>query len=190
MSLILLFAACAPTPPSTPDNILVPPATDVPTQVPTEQAESCPAATAGLKLMVNTESGFCLLYPAEFTWNGSSLVILNPNPAPGDIPGEAWLDVEVSDAGGKTAAQIVDVELAALGEGFNITRTELNIDGNPALLVDGLPAQDSTRFVYIINNDRLYRFDFLPWYPSNDPNQPTPLESLFASVVNSLHFLP
>ena len=91
----------------------------------------------------------------------------------------------------KTAAQIVDAivdaELTALGGGFNITRTELTIDGKPAILVDGLPAFDVARFVYIVNNDRLYRFDFLPWFPKDGT---TPLEKLYQSVVDTLHFLP
>jgi len=200
LTLILLLAACAPQP--TPENTAVPPATEMPseapalpppTEIPTETAapseDGCPAATADLKLMVDTESGFCLLYPAEFTWiwDGSSFVILNPYPGPSDIPGDAWLNVEVSDAGGKTAAQIVDAELAALGEGFNITRTELTIDGKQAILVDGLPAFDSARFIYIVNNDRLYRFDFLPWFPKDGT---TPLEKIYQSVVDTLHFLP
>ncbi len=185
---LLLLAACAPRLQPTP-SVIVPPATDVPTQAPTAQAEMCPTASAGLKLMVNTKDGFCLLYPAEFTWirDNSSFVVLNPYPAPGDIPGDAWLNVEVSDAGGQTAAQIVDAELAALGDGFNITRTELTIDGKPATLLDGLPAQDSARFVYIVNNDRLYRFDFLPWFPQNGT---TPLEKLYQTVVSSLRFMP
>jgi hypothetical protein len=178
---------------STPDNILVPPPTEVPTQdapteqAPTEQAETCPTATADLKLLVNTEDGYCLLYPAEFTWDGRQMVVLNPNEGPGDIPGDAWLDVEVSDAGGQTAAQIVDAELAPLGENFNITRTELTIDGKPAILLDGLPAFDSARYVYIVNNDRLYRFEFMPWFPQDGA---TPLEKLYQTVVDSLHFLP
>jgi hypothetical protein len=189
LTLILLLAACTPKPQPTPDNILVPPAIEAPTQVTTVQTETCPAATADLKLMVDTESGFCMLYPAEFTWiwDGSSFVILNPNPGPSDIPGDAWLNVEVSDARSQTAAQIVDAELAALGEGFNITRSELIIDGKSAILVDGLPAFDVARFVYIVNNDRLYRFDFLPWFPKDGA---TPLEKLYQAVVDSVHFLP
>lgn len=189
LTLIMALAACAPSTLSTPDNILVPAPTEIPSETPVAQGNGCPTATADKKLMVDTESGFCMLYPAEFTWawDGSSFVILNPNPGPSDIPGDAWLDVEVSDAGGRTAAQIVDAELTALGEGFNITRTELTIDGKPAILVDGLPAFDSARFVYIVNNGRLYRFDFLPWFPKDGT---TPLEKLYQMVVDTLHFLP
>lgn len=187
LTLLLFLAACAPTPRPTSDNTLVPPATDVPTQVPTAQVDACPGATADLKLMVNTEGGFCLLYPAEFTWDGRTMIILNPNVGPGDIPGEVWMYVEISEAGGRTAAEIVDAEITALGEGFNITQTELTVDGKQAILVDGMPAQDSTRMVYIVNNDRLYRFGFSPWFPQDGT---TPLEKLYQVVVESVHFLP
>ena len=196
--LFLLIAACTPTPQATPENILVPPATeapiqvppaqtDVPTQAPTAQGEVCPTASADLKLLVNTENGFCLLYPAEFTWDGARMIVLNPVSAPGDVPGEVWLLMSVSDAGGQTAAQIADAEIAAVGAGFEISRVELTVDGKQAILVDGLPAQDSSRYVYIVNNDRLYRFEFMPWFAQDGAS---PLEKLYQLVVDTLHFLP
>ncbi len=163
------------------------PPTAIPSETPIVQANGCPAATADLKLMVNMEDGYCLLYPAEFTWDGGHMIVLNPYEGPGDIPGEVWMYVVVSDAGGKTAAQIVDAEITALGEGFNITHTELNVDGKQAILVDGMPAQDSTRMVYIVNKDRLYRFGFSPWFPKDGT---TSLEKLYQTVVDSVHFLP
>ena len=192
-ALILLLAACAPKSQPTPDNILVPPATEVPTQdviaeqAPTEESQSCPVATADLKLMVNTESGFCMLYPAEFTWNGSQMVVLNPHGLPGDVPGDAWLLVTINEARGQTAAQLADARIAEVGQGFEIARTELTIDGKQAILVDGLPAQDSSRYLYVVHNDRLYRFEFMPWFQQDGT---TSLEKLYQSVVDSLHFLP
>ena len=196
--LILLLAACAPTPPPTTDFVPVPPATDVPTQAvteapivpteaPTQSGDACPAATADLKLVVSTEDRFCLLYPAEFTWDGARMIVLNPVGAPGDVPGEAWLLVSTSEAGGQTAAQIADAEIAAVGAGFEISRVELTVGGQPAILVDGLPAQDSVRYVYVVNSDRLYRFEFMPWFPQDGAS---PLERLYQSVVDSIRFLP
>ena len=188
LSVILLLAACAPTPPSTPDNILVPPTTEVPAQeAPTEQAESCPAATADLKLLVSTEHGFCLLYPAEFTWDGARLIVLNPNGAAGDVPGEAWLLVSISEAGGQTAAQLADARIAEIGQGFEVTRTEMTIDGQQAIVVDGLPGQDSNRLVFIVSNDRLYMLAFEPWFPQDGASS---LEKLYQAVIDSIRFLP
>ncbi len=188
LTLMLFLAACVPAPQPTPDNVIVPAPTEIPTQIPAAQTEMCPAATADLKLMVSTKGGFCLLYPAEFTWDGW-IIALNPNGLAGDMPGDVWLLISISEAEGQTAAQIADAQIAQVGEGFNITRTELTIDGKQAILVDGLPAQDSSRYVYIVNNDQLYRFEFMPWFPSNDSSQPTPLESLYTTVVETLHFM-
>lgn len=190
LSLLLLLAACVPTPePGT--EIVVPPATEVPTQAPTEappeQAEVCPSATADLKLLVSTEHGFCLLYPAEFTWDGARLIVLNPNGAAGDVPGEAWLLVSISDAGGQTAAQLADARSAEIGQGFEIARTEVTIGGQPAIVVDGLPGQDSNRLVFIVNNDRLYMLAFEPWSAQDGASS---LEKLYQAVVDSIRFLP
>lgn len=194
LALILLFAACAPTPQPTPDNIIVPAPTEASTQAPTAQAETCPAATADLKLMVNTENGYCLLYPAEFTWDGSRMIILNPIGigTPGDFPGEVWLVVSISEAIGQTAAQAADARFAEIMgnadlSGYNITRTEIIMDGKQAVLMDGLPGQNANRLIFIVNDDRLYQFYFAPWYPKDGT---TPLEKLYQIIIDSFHFLP
>lgn len=131
-----------------------------------------------------------MLYPAEFTWDGARMVVLNPSGMPGDVPGEAWVLVSISEAGGQTAAQIADAQIAeaaGMGMGAEVVRTELTVGGQPAILVDGLPAQDSVRYVYVVNNDRLYRLEFTPWYPQDGTS---PLEKLYQVVVDSFRFLP
>jgi len=187
MVLLLAFSACAPTLQSTPDTILVPPATEIPTRAPTAQAGTCPAATMDLELLVNNEDSYCLLYPAGLGLLPPRLIVINPNNMPSDVPGEAWLDVLVSGAEGQTASQIADAKIAEWAEGFNITRTELTIDGRQAILVDGLPAQDTMRTVFIVHKDMLYRFEFMPWSPKDGT---TPLEKLYQTVIDTLHFLP
>jgi len=141
-------------------------------------------------LMANLEGGFCMLYPAEFTWDGARMVVLNPYGTAGDVPGDAWLLVSISEAGGQTAAQIADAQIAeaaGMGMGTEVVRAELTVGGQPAILVDGLPAQDSVRYVYVVNNDRLYRFEFMPWFPTDGTS---PLEKLYQVVVDSFRFLP
>jgi hypothetical protein len=181
MVFVLALAACAPAeaPSETPSV--------APSEAPAE-ASTCPTATAEAKLLTNTDDGYCFLYPAEYAANNPSLVVINPISAPGDMPGDAWLDVEVQDAAGRTAAQIVDEQIASLGEGFNITHVAVDVDGEQAIVVDGLPGQDSNRQVFIVHNGRLYDLIFMPWFPN--ASAPTPLESLYKIVVDSFHFMP
>ncbi len=59
-----------------------------------------------------------------------------------------------------------------------------------AVVVDGLPGPDPSRRVFIASNDRLYTLTFMPWAPSNDSSQPTPLENLYTTIMDTIHFLP
>lgn len=100
------------------------------------------------------------------------------------------MDIQVEPATGRSAAQVADAKIAEAGEGFGIVRSEILLGGQPAIVVDGLPAPDSWRVVFVVNNDRLYTLTFQPWFPSSDPNQPTALEKLYAAIVDTLRFMP
>lgn len=150
---------------------------------------ACPSETADLKLFMNAEDGYCLLYPTEDSISLPALIVINPNGAAGgDMPGDAWAQITVEAASGRTAAQVADEKIAEAGEGFNITRTEILIDGKQAIVVDGRPAQDPSREVFIVANDRLYTLYFLPWAPTADWF--SELEKLYSWVIASFHVLP
>ena len=151
---------------------------------------ACPSETADLKLFMNAEAGYCFLYPMENTAFPQNMVVINPNGISGGdfLPGDALVMVNVEAASGRTAAQVADEKIAEAGEGFNITRTEIMIDGKQAIVVDGLPAQDPWREVFIVGNDRLYILFFEPWTPNADWF--SELERLYSSVIASFHVLP
>jgi hypothetical protein len=151
-------------------------------------ANACPTATSDTKLLTSTEDGYCLLFPAEASSNMPGWVVINPISAPGDVPGDAWVNIHTEDAAGRTIAQIADEVNSTTDPGFNITVEEVQVDGKPAIVVDGLPGLDSNRIVMIINNDRLYMLTFMPWQPN--AAEPTPLENLYTIVMDSFHFLP
>ncbi len=115
-------------------------------------------------------------------------VVINPTSAPGDAPGDAWLNIQMQDAAGRTVAQFADEIVANAGPSFNITVEDVQVDGSPAIVVDGLPGQDSNRIVMIVHNDRLYTLTFMPWYPN--AAEPTPLENLYTMAMDTFHFLP
>ena len=174
--------------PSTATHTPIPPATA--TKSPVGQGNGCPVATADMALLMNEENGYCLLHPAAYAVNLPRLIIINPINAPGDVPGDAWVNITVEPASGRTAAQAADAQITEAGEGFNITRSEIVVDGTQAIVVDGLPGPDSWRKVFAVANDRLYTMEFQPWFPSHDPSQPTPLENLYTTIIDTIHFLP
>ena len=152
-------------------------------------ADTCPVPTPETKLLNNIGGGYCLLYPAEYSTSLPGNIIINPVSAPGgDMPGDAWMSTNVETAGNRTAAQIADEQIASIGPGFNISRVDIVVDGGQAVVIDGLPGQDSTRKVLTINNGRLYTFTFTPWYPNT--SEPTPLEHLYTMAMETLHFPP
>jgi hypothetical protein len=160
----------------------------VPSQVPTLE-DTCPIPTVETKLLTNAEEGYCLLYPAEYSTNVPNFIVIDPISSPaGDMLGDAWLNIAIAPASGGTAAQFADQAIAAVGEGFNITRFDMEVDGEQAVVVDGLPGQDSTRYALIVHNDRLYTLAFMPWYPN--AADPTQLENLYTMVMDTFHFLP
>jgi hypothetical protein len=149
---------------------------------------ACPSETADLKLFMKAEDGYCLLYPTEDSIGLPALIIINPNGLPGDVPGDAWVQVSAEEASGRSAEQLANEQIAEAGEGFNITRDEILIDGKQAIVVDGLPGPDSWRKVLIVANDHLYTLFFLPWAPNADGF--SQLEKLYSTVINTFHFLP
>ncbi len=149
---------------------------------------TCPTPTAETKLLTEAEDGYCLLYPTEYSTSIPQYIIINPISTPGDIPGDAWLYIATADAAGRTAAQIADENIAAAGAGFNITRSEVEVDGEQAVVVDGLPNVDTARNVFITHNGRFYNLIFMPWLPN--AAEPTALENLYAMAMDTLHFLP
>ena len=152
---------------------------------------ACPTPTSDTKLLTNTEDGYCVLYPAESSTDLPDWIVINPISAPGDIPGDAWVNIQVQDAASRTAAQAADELITAAGTGFNITRDEIEVDGNQAIMIDGLPGQDSNRVVLIVRNERLYTLTFMPWQPGTaGTGQMTPLEHLYETIIQSIHFLP
>jgi hypothetical protein len=190
--LIIVLSACSPAaqtsfPTETLQPTVAPTFTGAPATA-TPTTKGCPAETTDLNLYTNADDGYCLLYPAEDTSIPPYLIVINPTGAPGDKPGDAWLQIAVGSASGRTAAQAADDQIAQAGEGFNITRSEILIDGKQAIVVDGLPGLDPWRLIFTVSDDRLYTLYFLPWIPGMDSF--AQLVELYSTVVDSFYFLP
>lgn len=154
-------------------------------------AGACPSPAMDTELLTNVEEGYCLLYPTKYSTEAPGFIVINPVNAPGDVLGDAWVSIDSEPAAGRTAAQVAEEQIAAAGSGFNITRSETRVGGEPAVVVDGLPGPDPWRKVFVLHEDRLYTLTFLPWQPAVEgAGQPTPLENLYTIVMESLRFLP
>ena len=191
--LFIMLSACSQTTEtSLPAETLQPTMTSIVTETPVDSTSTsvCPTETADLKLFINADDGYCFLYPMEDTPLPPAMVVINPNGISGGdfLPGDALVVVNTEAASGRTAAQVADGKIAEAGEGFNITRSEILIDEKQAIVVDGLPAQDSWRVVFIVGNERLYTLFFEPWSPNAEWF--LELEKLYSSVTDSFHVLP
>lgn len=158
---------------------------------PANPTDGCPTPTTDLKLLRNTEDGYCILYPADYSTDIPHYIVIDPITAPGDIPGNAWVTIYTEAANGRSASQIAEAamnEVRLLSSNFNITKGEILIDGKQAIIVDGLPGPDPNRKVFVVSDDRLYTLVFMPWSPN--ANDPTPLENLYTTIVLTLHFIP
>ena len=191
--MIFVLFACSPTvQTSLPTATLQPALASIATETPASSTSTggCPSETADLKLFMNANDGYCFLYPIGYAPSPPYMVIINPNGLSGgdSLPGDAVAIVNAEAASGRTAAQVADEQIAEAGEGFNITRTEIMIDGKQAIVVDGLPGQDPWREVFVVGNDRLYILFFDPWVPTADGF--SELERLYSSVIASFHVLP
>ncbi len=192
LSFIMLSACSQTTETSLPAETLQPAMAPMITEAPANSTSTgaCPVETTELKLFINADDGYCFLYPMEDAAVPPYMVVINPNDISGGsfLPGDALVEVNMESASGRTAAQAADEKIAEAGEGFNITRSEIIMDGKQAIVVDGLPAQDPWREVFIVDNNRLYILFFEPWTPNADwfPE----LEKLYSSVMDSFHVLP
>jgi hypothetical protein len=191
--LFIILSACSQTTETPlPAEALQPATASAVTETPANSTsmDVCPAETEDLKLFTNANDGFCFLYPMEDAPLPPYMVVINPNGISGGdfLPGDALIMVNLEAASGRTAAQVADEKIAEAGEGFNIIRSEILMDGKQAIVVDGLPAQDPWREVFIVGNDRLYILFFEPWTPNADwfPK----LEKLYSAVIDSFHVLP
>lgn len=126
-----------------------------------EQFSACPTGTQDASPFVSVTDAYCLRYPSYFrqqqffSEGEARFFSLEGDPTVPE-PVFATLHVEVTDAAdGRSLEQIVD-EIAAKAEGLEITRAEAMLGGEPALIVEGLPARNVTRHAYALHDGKLY----------------------------------
>jgi hypothetical protein len=144
-------------------------------------------ATAGAQVLTNESLGYAFLYPDTYTVvtmeNGDSVVIdsiMNHT--------DPRLGIDVEDAAGRTAAEVADALRAEYPEGFVIGRSTITLDGEEAVVLDPVPGQEFSRYLFVVKGGRLYRFMFTHSDPALGETY-TRMENLYTVVTNSFRFL-
>lgn len=148
------------------------------------------ARLGGLQSYANQANGYSFFIPKSYEiveTDPSNVMILAPGVGhPGE--GRAAAFVYVKPAGGQTLEQIVEQFIADIGPGFELLPgTALGLDKAPAIVLGGLPGQDSNRQLFSVYNDLLYNIYFVP----DNPKVGEPywqMEDLYAQIINTFHF--
>jgi len=175
----------APSPPATPMSSVPP--TPVPPATPDPR---CPEPTEGTQLLTHEADGYCFLYPDGLLRVDSSehAVCLVPE---GDSLGcdNLVAAVEVSDAEGRTAAQIADEKM--LGEGGSgAERCTSPIAGIQTVAVPEVARHGLACELLFVREDRLYTLKFALPDPDDPPEVDDALVFLFNTVTASFTLPP
>ncbi|MFZ1752907.1 MAG: hypothetical protein WBO46_04400 [Caldilineaceae bacterium] len=155
----------------------------------TDEGNGCLPVYGDLTLFSNPAQGYCLLLPPGFEAKENETghwVVLGPASTPGHRE-RLFLDVRdgmglsLEDAAGQI---LMNYSLPA-GE---IEQTDVEVGGQPGLLIGKLPGQEINQRLLIIHNGRLYDLTLLP----ADPEAGLPyveMDALYAYVLDTFVFL-
>lgn len=146
------------------------------------------APTSAMPLLTNEDEGFALRYPVEYQivlYNRTMCFSLSQSDGVLGACHVASAILGVQDADGRTLAKIAD-ELAAPSD-IEVSRTNIKIGGEDAILLDNIYVYDVLRQLVVIHENRIYVFTFAPWAAGMDEFQQ--LERLYSILTESFIFL-
>ena len=179
-----LVASCSKVPPSTPAVGTVEPHQTAVADVFTPT----PSVGDTAQSFSSDELGLCFSYPQGYTQlpYEDTVEIVAP-----DLPGsdlKALFGLEKSDAYDRTAEVIADQDMTAAGIP-TVARSFVTLDGEPAVVLDGMPGQDLQRRAYVVHDGTLYVLAFMPTLSENQAAGDQ-LEALYAAVMDSWAWSP
>lgn len=152
--------------------------------------DECLAAKSEQQAITSEAFGFCVLLPADFSYEEPSAT--NANLFVGSMMDvqHPKLMIEVTEAGGRTAAEAAEALLAEFPADMGIQRTFGDMLGyEVAERLDGVPGQDLGRVLLVVHDDKLYRLTFVPADPAQTEVY-AQMEELFNMVIQTWRFLP
>ena len=159
---------------------------------PTPQVlESTPVPTSvndTAQIFSSNQLGLCFSYPEGYTQlpYEDTAEIVGPELPGSDRRGLFWL--EKSDAYDRTAEVIADQDMTAAGIP-SVGRSFVTLDGEPAVVLDGMPGQDLQRRVYVVHDQTLYVLAFMPTRSDNKAAVDQ-MEALYDAITNSWAWSP
>ncbi len=143
-------------------------------------------ATMPTNMVINEPLGYCFIYPQGFRHQiyKGKVEVVGSDSGSGSRLGLVWIDA--TDAQGRTAQEIADEDVKLFGG--SPQRLTVMLDGEDALVLDGMPGQDFIRKTYIVHNGTLYTLNFSPTQ-SDDETANAQMETLFASVTSSWEWM-
>jgi ABC-type Fe3+-hydroxamate transport system substrate-binding protein len=175
--ILLALVACGATSQPT----LTASASDMPTAVAVVAPDRAPRFTNHLE-------GYTLRFPAEYNvviYGRSACFTVAEQVEQACHVGNALIDV--TDAGGLTLDQAAEAAAAGSSPDIEVIRTEIEVGGEPAILLDRISTYDVLRKVVVMHGDRLYVLTFVPWVEGIESFPLT--EELYETVIATLEFL-
>lgn len=140
--------------------------------------------SGGVQAYTNAAHGYRLFIPKGFEVQqptATQVVII----APGEGHNERGF-ISVEPANGRTAEEAAN----AVANAVKVETTSvMGIEGQQAVILDRLPGQAPNRQVFIVNDGVLYKMMFVP-RDELAGNAYIQMEALYATVMNTFHFLP
>jgi hypothetical protein len=135
------------------------------------QPVACPAEGPGTRLYTNAEQGFCLLIPADFTFQPAydpgekELYFTGPSYSPPKSMDTAVATLAIGYTGpadGLDSAGYAARWQELFNPGERLTPQDLLLAGHPAVVLDGIPGFFPRRGAFLVVNERKYRLTILP----------------------------
>lgn len=179
--LVILLAACAPagsgTEPAAVDNV------DANADVP----PTCPATTAETELLQHQAYGYCLLFPAAYqvrNFEDNVVELVLDSPLNNTDP---RLMMKVEPTNGRSAQQVADDFFNQLSPEliaeYDVKRATVEIDGATAHVIDNIPEQNLSRYLFVVNDGLLYSMTF-------SPVDAAQMDTFYSDLLNSFRFVP
>jgi hypothetical protein len=186
-------SSCGTVPSTTPNKNKTEPYQTVVAEVftPTPQVpEYTPiqlTTTVPMESFSSDQLGLCFSYPKGYTkipYN-DTVEIIAPELPGSDLRGLFWL--EISDSYNRSAEKIADQEMTLAG--VDVDRWTVKLDGEQAVVLDGMPGQDLQRRVYVVHQQNLFVLAFMPTRSENKAAN-NEMEALYAAVTISWAWSP